>query len=169
MAAANALPADLFVSIHHDSVPEQFKEKWDYEGKPSQFSDRFSGHSIFVSHDNGQYEASLAFGRLLGLQLKARAMRYTPHYIEPFMGSRRRQLVDQEAGVYRFDQLHVLRNTRMPAVLFEAGLIINRDQEVMLSLPEYQANIAAAMTDAVVQFCDLRKPVPESPQPPKRR
>jgi N-acetylmuramoyl-L-alanine amidase len=30
---ANALGADLFLSIHHDSVPEQFVEKWEFEGR----------------------------------------------------------------------------------------------------------------------------------------
>jgi N-acetylmuramoyl-L-alanine amidase len=40
------------------------------------------------------------------------------------MGRYRRELVDAEVGVYRFDQLIVLRMTRMPAVLLEAGSII---------------------------------------------
>ena len=85
------------------------------------------------------------------------------------MGSRQRQLVDQEAGVYRFDQLYVLRHTHMPAVLFEAGLIVNRAEELMLGFPDYQANIAAAMTEAVVQFCDARAPKkPEQPKAAKR-
>ena len=33
VAAANALPADLFVSIHHDLVPQMFKEKWALAGQ----------------------------------------------------------------------------------------------------------------------------------------
>ena len=40
---ASALHADLFLSIHHDSVPDKLLEDWDFEGKPSHFSDRFSG------------------------------------------------------------------------------------------------------------------------------
>jgi N-acetylmuramoyl-L-alanine amidase len=160
VAAANALPADLFVSIHHDSVPEMFKEKWVLDGREYFFSDRFNGHSIFVSNHNGQYATSLAFGKILGQALKARFLRYTPHYTEKFMGRRQRELVDKEAGVYRFDQLYVLRQSHMPAVLFEAGLIVNRDEELMLSFPDYQANIAAAMADAVAKFCDIRAPKP---------
>ena len=34
---ANAMQADLYLSIHHDSVPEQFKENWDFDGKPNRF------------------------------------------------------------------------------------------------------------------------------------
>jgi N-acetylmuramoyl-L-alanine amidase len=155
-ARANSLGADLFLSIHHDGVPDQFVEKWEYDGRERAFSDRFKGHSIFVSIDNGDFRGSLRFGRLLGNQLKARGLQYTPHYTERFMGHRRRQLVDAEAGVYRYDQLIVLRKTRMPAVLLEAGSIVNREEELLLDSPERQALIARAVTDAVEAFCSTR-------------
>jgi N-acetylmuramoyl-L-alanine amidase len=73
------------------------------------------------------------------------------------MGYRQRILVDAEAGVYRFDQLVVLRNTHMPAVLLEAGSIINRDEELLLYTPEHQALISAAVLDAVNAFCVKRQ------------
>src|SRR6266496_704052 len=157
-ARANSLGADLFLSIHHDGVPDPFVEKWEYDGREHAFSDRFKGHSIFISNDNGDPWGSLRFGRLLGNQLKARGLQYTPHYTEKFMGSRQRKLVDAEAGVYRYDQLIVLRSTRMPAVLLEAGSIVNRDEELLLESPERQAAIAAAVTDAVEAFCVARAP-----------
>jgi len=153
---ANAAQGDLYLSVHHDSVPELFKESWDFEGKQIQFSDRFSGHSLFVSFDNAERKASLTFGNLLGKQLKARELQYTPHYTDAIMGSRRRDLVDPESGVYRYDKLFVLRGAAMPAVLLEAGMIINRDDEKMLASPERQTLIAAAVSDAVEKFCDLR-------------
>jgi N-acetylmuramoyl-L-alanine amidase len=74
------------------------------------------------------------------------------------MGARRRQLVDREAGVYRFDKLAVLIGTKMPAVLLEAGSIINRDEELVMESPERQAQIAVAVTEAVVKFCAGNKP-----------
>ena len=67
------------------------------------------------------------------------------------MRNRRRELVDAETGVYRYDQLVVLRKTQMPAVLLEAGSIINRDEELLLATPEHQALISAAVTEAVPQ------------------
>jgi len=157
VARANKSSADLFLSIHHDSVPDSFLEKWQFEGREHGFSDRFRGHSIFVSHFNGDFAGSLAFARLLGIQLKARGLKYTPHYTEKFMGRRQRQLVDPEAGVYRYDQLIVLKDTRMPAVLLEAGSIINRDEELALDSPERQSLITAAVSDAVERFCSARK------------
>src|SRR5436190_4002401 len=38
---ANKIPADLFLSIHHDSVPDSLLEKWEHEGEEHGFSDRF--------------------------------------------------------------------------------------------------------------------------------
>ena len=157
-ARANKMPADLFLSIHHDSVPDRFLEKWQDEDIERSFSDRFKGHSIFVSKDNADFKGSLLFASLLGKQMKERGLKYTPHYTEKFMGSRQRILVDPEAGVYRYDQLIVLRSTRMPAALLEAGLIINRDEERELSSPERQSLITAAVTDAVEAFCAARAP-----------
>jgi N-acetylmuramoyl-L-alanine amidase len=91
-ALANKMRADLFISIHHDSVPEYLLEIWQYEGRQRQFSDEFQGYAIFMSHDNADRAASLQFGRLLGKAPQARGRQYTPHYALPLMGNRRRQL-----------------------------------------------------------------------------
>jgi N-acetylmuramoyl-L-alanine amidase len=56
--------------------------------------------------------------------------------------------------VYRYDQLIVLRKTRMPAVLLEAGSISNRDEELEMMSPERQDIIASGVTEAVREFCD---------------
>jgi N-acetylmuramoyl-L-alanine amidase len=153
VARANKLFANLLLSIHHDSVPDRFLEKWDYNGKPQTFSDRFKGHSIFVSDDNLDPKDSLLFGSMLGQQLKARGLQYTPHYTEGFMERWQRTLLDANDGVYRYDTLFVLKKTQMPAVLLEAGSIANRDEELVMASPERQQLISAAVVDAVDSFC----------------
>jgi N-acetylmuramoyl-L-alanine amidase len=85
-------------------------------------------------------------------------LQYTPHYTERYMGHRQRLLVDAQAGVYRYDELVVLRDTDMPAVLLEAGSIINREEEVRMGSVERQALISTAVTDAVEAFCTARRP-----------
>jgi N-acetylmuramoyl-L-alanine amidase len=155
---ANKSPAHLFLSIHHDSVPNSFLEKWEYGGNEHGFSDRFKGHSIFISYDNSDPQGSFLFASLLGNQLKSRGLQYTPHYTQPFMGYRQRELIDAKAGVYRYDQLIVLKDTRMPAVLLEAGSIINRAEELLLAGAERQSLISAAVTEAVEKFCAARLP-----------
>jgi N-acetylmuramoyl-L-alanine amidase len=155
-AAANRSNAKLLLSIHHDSVPDSFLEEWEFEGIKSHFSDRFTGYSLFVSRRNPLFETSLKFGKLLGNQLKAKGLEYARQYTKAFMGRYRRKLLDKDAGVYRFDDLVVLRWTRMPAVLLEAGSIINRDEELAMNSPERQDMIIAAVAGAAKQFCELR-------------
>jgi N-acetylmuramoyl-L-alanine amidase len=155
---ANNVHADLIVAIHHDSVPDYLAETWDYEGHKNQYSDRFSGYAIFVSNANGDRSGSLAFGHLLGMQLQKQGLHYTPHYTLPIMKRFRHELLDSEAGVYRYDHLVVLRSTRMPAVLLEAGSIVNRQEELELGTPERRLAIAQAVTAAVTDFCAARSP-----------
>ena len=132
------------------------KEEWEFEAQKNTFSDRFRGHSLFVSAGNRHYAASLVFGRILGRELKTRGLDYTPHYTMGMMGPWRRTLVDASAGVYRYDQLIVLRTAHMPAVLLEAGSIIHREEELLLASTEHQTVIAASILDAVERFCALR-------------
>ena len=74
------------------------------------------------------------------------------------MGNRKRLLVDAHAGVYRYDQLIVLRTTGMPAVLLEAGSIINREEELRVASAEHQALTSAAVANAVTAFCKTHQP-----------
>jgi N-acetylmuramoyl-L-alanine amidase len=156
VAVANRSGADLLLSVHHDSVPDRLLEDWEFEGKKSHFNDRFSGYSLFVSHDNPQFELSLKFATLLGHQIKAQGLEYAKQYTLPIMGRYRRELLDKDVGVYRYDTLVVLERTRMPAVLLEAGSIINRDEELAMNSPERQELISAAVAGAVKEFCESR-------------
>jgi N-acetylmuramoyl-L-alanine amidase len=154
--AANASGANLLLSIHHDSVPDSFLEEWEFDGKKSHFSDRFSGYSLFVSQRNPKFKWSLRFSQLLGRQLKAQGLNYAHQYTEAIMGRYRHQLLDKDVGVYRYDQLIVLGWAKIPAVLLEAGSIINRDEELAMNTPERQDMISAAVSGAVKEFCESR-------------
>jgi N-acetylmuramoyl-L-alanine amidase len=148
----NAGGADLLLSIHHDDVQDVYHEKWTHKGGPHTYSDRFSGYSLFVSRDNRRFEDSLLFARLLGSELTARGMHYSAHHAEPLRGEGR-QLVDTTVGVYRYDGLFVLRFSDSPAVLMEAGIIVNRKDEIELASPEGQGHISAAVLAALNQLC----------------
>ena len=72
------------------------------------------------------------------------------------MGRSQHPLLDKETGVYSYDKLIVLKTTRMPAVLLEAGSIINRDEELKMDSPERRDIISSGVTTAVKEFCDPR-------------
>jgi N-acetylmuramoyl-L-alanine amidase len=156
VAAANYLHANLLLSIHHDSVPGSMLENWEFEGKKSHFSDRFSGYSVFVSRNNPDFKTSLSFAELVGKEMKAQGLQYAQQYTQAIMGRYQHPLLNKETGVYSYDQLVVLRSTRMPAVLLEAGSIINRDEELKMDSPERRDIIGSAVAAAVAEFCDPR-------------
>jgi len=155
-ARANSMHANLFIAIHHDSVPDNLKHGWDYGGQKNEFNDDYPGYAIFISNENADPAGSLRFGHLLGRELERRSLYYTPHYTLALMGHHRRILLDSEAGVYRYDQLVVLRRTSMPAVLLEAGSIVNRQEELELGTPERRSLTSAAIVTAVENFCAAR-------------
>lgn len=158
VAAANNLNADLFLSIHHNSVPNTLLEDWEFEGKKSHFSDRFNGYSVFVSHSNPEFKTSLAFAELIGKEMKAQGLQYAQQYTQAIMGRYQHPLLNKDTGVYSYDELVVLRTTRMPAVLLEAGSIINRGEELKMDSPERQGVISGAVAAAAKEFCHPREP-----------
>jgi N-acetylmuramoyl-L-alanine amidase len=153
VSAANDGKADLVLSIHHDSVPDKLLESWEFDGAQSYFSDRFSGHSLFVSERNPHFASSLKLARMIGRRLKEQGLHYAGQYTLPLMGRYRHQLLDKDVGVYRYDGLVVLSRTRSAAVLLEAGSIINRDEEMAMNSPERQEAIAGAVAAAMGEFC----------------
>lgn len=152
---ANQLHADLFISIHHDSVQNIYLRKWTYENRLRVYSDRYKGYSIFVSHANAHRDASLQFATALGDALIARGMQFSTYHAEDIPGERR-PLLDSRRGIFRYDKLAVLKNNNAPSILFEAGVIVNRDEELMLSSPAYQKSIASAFVAAMNQYCSAR-------------
>jgi N-acetylmuramoyl-L-alanine amidase len=154
VAMATRLAADLLLSIHHDSVPDRLLENWQFEDKRSYFNDQVSGYSLWVSRHNPSYDASLLFATQIGSQLKAQGLQFAHQYTERFMGRYQHELVDAEAGVYRNDKLIVLKDTTMPAVLLEAGSIINRAEELQMRSAERRDLISASVSSALQSFCN---------------
>jgi N-acetylmuramoyl-L-alanine amidase len=156
---ANRVAPDLLVSIHHDSTRERYIKRWEFAGVERNYSDKFSGHSLFVSLKNRFYKQSVDFAKLLGRELAGAGLQFTPQHAED-IPTARLPLVDAELGVYRYDNLVVLKEARMPAVLFEAGLIINRKEELVLGTPERRSLLAKAMTNAALAYCNAHQALP---------
>ena len=143
--------AVLFLAVHHDSVQRRYLKKWQVNGKTQLYSDEFKGFSIFFSRRNPKFAQSLEFARLLGAALVARGFSPTLHHAEQIPGEGR-NLVDEDFGLYEFDDLVVLKTAAMPAVLLECGVIVNRNEEASLQTPEIQHRIADAAAEAIMQL-----------------
>ncbi|MBS0448311.1 MAG: N-acetylmuramoyl-L-alanine amidase [Proteobacteria bacterium] len=144
--------ARLLLSLHHDSVQPRYLSSWSVNGSTQWYSDRYSGYSLFVSERNRNAQDSLELAGQIGSELRRRCLVPTRHHAEAVPGEGR-ELIDAARGIYRYDELVVLQEAPMPAVLFEAGLIVNRADELVLQSPERQRLVAQALTTAIVRYC----------------
>jgi N-acetylmuramoyl-L-alanine amidase len=133
--------AHLFVSIHHDSIPQA----WIDAGRRGEFA----GYALFVSEKNPQYAESLRCARAIGEQLRAAGEMPSLYHATPIPGENR-PLIDTRLGIHRFDDLVVLKTAPMAAVLVEAGVIANPAEERRLSQPATQNRIARAIAQGLV-------------------
>ena len=143
-SAARAGGATFFLAVHHDSAQQHFLEPWEWQGVTRQYTDRFSGFSLFVSRKNPKLEASRHCASRIGAALRKQGLQPTPHHAEKIRGESK-EWADRENGVYYYDNLVVLKMAAMPAVLLEAGVIVNRNEEERLNTPEMRATIAKAV------------------------
>ncbi|EKG33951.1 N-acetylmuramoyl-L-alanine amidase [Pseudomonas avellanae BPIC 631] len=109
----------------------------------------FKGYSIFVSTLNPHYQQSLACAKAIGEKLLAAGETPSLYHVTPIKGENR-PFIDQRLGIHRFDDLIVLKTAPMPAVLVEAGVIANPDEEPRLQDPATIAKIAKAISQGVM-------------------
>jgi N-acetylmuramoyl-L-alanine amidase len=141
---AAAKGADFFLSVHHDSAQPQFLQAWKYEGVPRLFSDQFAGFSLFVSRKNPRPGPSLACASAIGAELRRAGFAPSLYHADPIPGERK-PFADRANGVHYYDNLIVLKTARSPAVLLEAGVIVNREEETKMLSPDTRRRIAAAV------------------------
>jgi N-acetylmuramoyl-L-alanine amidase len=128
----------LFISLHHDSVQPEWLEQ----------VDRYSGYSLFVSRKNRKIEESLACARKIGDRLLAAGFHPSRYHAAPVKGENR-PFADQNRGIHYYDGLAVLRTAQQPAVLVEAGVVVNPQDEIHSTGKEGRSRIAEAIAQAV--------------------
>jgi len=153
-AIANKAGADLFLSVHHDSANDKYLVPREVNGRTFYQTDKFHGYSVFFSGKNAQQSASLKFARALGAAMKDQGLTPTRHHAEKIQGENR-DLIIPKLGVYRFDDLVVLKQAQMPAALLECGVIVNPREEAELKQHEHQAKIVAAVSNAVSAIAEF--------------
>jgi N-acetylmuramoyl-L-alanine amidase len=136
--------ADFFISVHHDSTQARFQSTWTHEGAEQRYSDRFQGFSLFVSRENRFWRDALRCASMIGAALVRAGFKPSLYHADPVLGENR-LFADKANGVHYFDHLAVLRHASSPAVLFEAGLIVNRDEELLMRDAVVQKRIAESV------------------------
>ena len=154
---ARARGTDFFLSVHHDSVQPHFIERWEHEGRNLGFSDRYSGFSLFVSRKNKAPRASLACASAIGAALRGAGFRPSLYHAERIPGESK-PFADRANGVHYYDNLAVLKTAASPAVLLEAGVIVNRAEELALGELETRRRIASAVATGIARCLGSPRP-----------
>ena len=119
---ANNAKADLFISIHHNTASSGgFKES----------TDRHGTLVLCRQSDTSEYSGP----RLAEICLRN---------INETAGSNRR-------GLGNGDNLHIIKNSKVPAVLIEVGYMTNREEFAKLQTAEYQKLVAQGVYNAVIE------------------
>ncbi len=141
---------DLLLSLHHDSVQPRYLYK---QSRSNGYcSEKAKGFSIFVSRKNPYFKKSVRYANALGSALLKRGLSPTLHHAEPIAGENRELLVPDK-GIYIYDDLIVLKNAKSPAVLLEAAVIVNPDDDKLAGDDKYQLLIA----DSIYEMIALSK------------
>ena len=144
------LGADVFISIHHDSVNEKYKRSWTPPGQTQvrEYSDKFRGYSVFSSEKNPMAERSRAIALLVGAAMHEAGFKPTLHHAEKIPGENR-PLLNRKTGVYEFTDLVVTKAAALPSILLECGVIAHRDEELEVSRRSYQERVAQSILVAL--------------------
>jgi N-acetylmuramoyl-L-alanine amidase len=148
--------SDFFIAIHHDSISTQYLEFWDWDGSEASYTNVKRGFGLFVSQQSPDLATSLRCASSIGSQMRRAGFTPTSWH------GRRHLPADAQNGVWYYDNLVVLYRTDLPAVLFEAGVIKHREEELELLNPERQARMADALATGIAACLSVReKSAPE--------
>jgi N-acetylmuramoyl-L-alanine amidase len=157
-AIANRVRPAAIISLHHDSTLEKYQEKvakacGGRGGKrlTQSFKEKGyrAGFSVFVykGGDPVRYQASLKIARAIGQAFLAMGRPLSNYHADKSDGETA-EPIEIENGIYH-KNLAVLRASNVPAVLVEAGLIVDVADEKAINSPKFRRAAAKALRGAL--------------------
>ena len=147
---AKKLGSEVYIEIHHDSAQtgdinrlkkgEQTAENWR----------ELSGFSVIYNSTNSHSHESLHLAQLVADELFQAGFKPNLYHAKDIPGERR-PLADASRAIYTGGE-YVLRENVMPAVLIEAGVIVNPFEEVIMKQPETQRKVVESIDRAVQKY-----------------
>ena len=153
---ANALRANLFISLHHDSTQLSYLRKNNSKGYAinEAFKSKHSvGFTIFVSSQNPRYNESLRFAQIVAKKLIAIGRTPSTHHAEDIPNEGYRYL-DQPLGIFD-SRFLVLRQAEMPAVLIEVGVLPDKDDLELVTRVEFQKAFSQVIKTSIQEFFQM--------------
>lgn len=152
-AIANQYKADLFLSVHLNAVPFQSARGAETYFLSLEATDERA--RLSAERENAEQPQPRAAGSDLDLILwdlaQQRYLKESSRFAELIQDEMAAATGIERRGVKQAP-FRVLLGAMMPAALVEVGFISNPDEESMLVNPEYQSEIAAALSQAVLRY-----------------
>lgn len=163
-ALANKNNADVFISIHHDSTAG----RWQINnpalcgGKGGKnlaaaFKQKYQvGFNIFINDNKAGpcRRLSLEIAQLIAKRLVAIGRVAADHHLDDCKSCRS---IDSRLGIWHQD-LAVLREAAMPAILIEVGNIVDPDDEAIISASEFRQQFAQIVRAALAEYFAASRP-----------
>lgn len=159
--AARRMDADVFLSIHHDAVSEREASRWVWNGIERLYCDSVRGFSLHVHDSSVNFRQAFSLARFVGQSLRSGGR--VPNLHHAVNG---RALLDSADAIYRSD-FGVLLSARMPAILVECGVALNRDEELVLDSDSGRADFARLFASGAKRWIGAGAPeaIPAIPPP----
>jgi len=65
-------------------------------------------------------------------------------------------LLEASLGIYQYDDLIILKKNKLPAVLLEIGVIVDRSDEAYVTRSDHQDAIINAILTAIGRFSKMK-------------
>ena len=146
----------IFISIHHDSTELQnLKEIIVNDITTYQTIRPIAGTSFHISRESKKYNKSLTLANHIAKAVKNTGRTLNMEHasdnnVKPL------PLVVPDLAIYRHDNLAVLKNNELPALLIEVGVIVDKDDESLVSDDGERARLAGAIVAGVKGFYELK-------------
>ena len=157
-AIANSSKADIFISIHHDSVSAKHQVPHDGACKGKTVSDDFKrkykiGFNVFVNGDGKEPNRtkSIKLATMIGKSLLEIGRVPSDYHFYPVDDCKSCEPIDKKYGVWH-QNLAVLREAKMPAVLIEVGNIVDHEDERLMVSESFRAKFSSQIKKSVDEY-----------------
>ncbi|WP_323011404.1 N-acetylmuramoyl-L-alanine amidase [Castellaniella sp.] len=152
---ANDLKADIFLSVHHDSIQLRCLKPVVVSGRTVyQTRQPTGGYSLYVSKKNPKFSRSYDLAKVLGGQLHALGRAPMLEHAGKACGESR-PLLDSRLGIYQYDNLAVLRHSKIPAVLLEIGVITDVQDEAYVNVADHRQQMISGIVRGLQRYSEL--------------
>lgn len=159
---ADKIKADIIISLHFNSVPRNKLKFWNFKNLKLLYCDDKSGFMVIFSsqnnlnNENQKLALSVANGLLKqGLNSYSNWYDWIPfEFIRSSFESEDYKRIPEAKGVYAVSNksLGLLENSKVPAVIIEAGFIVNRTEELMIMSPTWRASFNQGIDKALANY-----------------